>query len=342
MYQYSNAFYDDLEAGSLRSASEIVPLIVDWLQPRSVIDFGCGTGAWLSVFKRYGIQKILGLDGDYVDRKRLLIPADCFQPCDLTVPEKHVNNFDLVISLEVAEHFSEEYADDFILQLTGLAPVVIFSAAIPFQGGENHVNEQWPEYWSMKFEALDFVAIDCIRHRIWDNANVEWWYAQNMMLYVSKGQLARYPRLKNARVTSSGSPRSLVHPRNYFQCQTSMKSFYSAAEEIADLIPLGKTFVSIDDGSLGSLGVVGRLAIPLGETLGNYSNLPRDDGAAILDIERKSASGLCYAVVYWTAFWWWEQHFTFREHVESTYLLVLKSDRVMIFDLTYGNESNES
>lgn len=340
MHEYSGEFYDDQEAGSLRSAREIVPLILDWIQPKSVLDVGCGTGTWLSVFQQHGVREILGLDGDYVDRKRLLIPIDRFRACDLTEPPNLSGEFDLVMSLEVAEHLPAQHADTFINKLTGFGPAVLFSAAIPFQGGEHHVNEQWPDYWNAKFVARNFVPIDCIRRRIWDDENVEWWYAQNIILYVNGDLIERYPRLLEERAKSDAPPRSLVHPRKYLEDQASTRSLYRAVEEIAAQVPAGASFISIDDGSLGGLGIAGRLAIPFGETEGLYANLSPDDETAIHDFERQRAAGAGYAVLYSTAFWWWEQLAEFRTHVLANYRCVLNNDRMMIFDLTGGEGSD--
>ena len=153
---YDEKFFRNLEKGSLQSAKEIVPLVVRFLQPASVVDVGCGTGAWLSVFKEQGIRDILGVDGDYVNLDSMFIPKEAFQPHDLTRPLKINRKFDLVVSLEVAEHLPSNCAETFVESLTGLGSVVIFSAAIPYQGGQNHVNEQWQDYWKKLFNRICF------------------------------------------------------------------------------------------------------------------------------------------------------------------------------------------
>ena len=71
--------------------------------------------------------------------------------------------------LEVAEHIPPECADIFVESLTwGLAPVIMFSAAVPGQGGTLHLNEQWPAYWASKFAQHGYVLIDCLRPQLWD------------------------------------------------------------------------------------------------------------------------------------------------------------------------------
>lgn len=73
---YDKDFFLPLQDGSLRSARQIVPLVIDLVHPASVLDVGCGVGAWLSLFAEHGITELLGVDGDYVQREMLLIPSE--------------------------------------------------------------------------------------------------------------------------------------------------------------------------------------------------------------------------------------------------------------------------
>ena len=124
----------------------MIPLIIDLVNPRSVIDIGCGTGTWLSVFKDHNIDDLKGVDGDWVKDELLLIPKACFIAHDLTQELQIEQRFDLAVSLEVAEHLDKQYARNFVSTLVKLSSVVLFSAAIPFQGGTHHVNEEWPDF----------------------------------------------------------------------------------------------------------------------------------------------------------------------------------------------------
>jgi len=209
---YTKKFFKSIEPGSQRSAEEIVPLVLEFLQPHSVIDVGCGLGTWLSVFKQNGVHEVLGVDGAYVDRGMLQIAEREFISADLCEPLRLNNNFDLVLSLEVAEHLPPKSADTFVASLVGLGSVILFSAAIPFQGGTNHINAQWPDYWMQKFQSRGYVPIDCFRRRIWQNQNVEWWYAQNLLLYVEHRRLAEYPRLLQEFEKTCVSQLCIAHP----------------------------------------------------------------------------------------------------------------------------------
>jgi 2-polyprenyl-3-methyl-5-hydroxy-6-metoxy-1,4-benzoquinol methylase len=120
MQTYPGRFFEGLSEGARSSATEIVPLILELVHPGSVIDVGCGLGTWLSVFEEHGIDDILGLDGDYVDRTRLETPEERYLPFDLEKPFRIDRQFDLVVSLEVAEHLPGECAGTFVDSLTRL------------------------------------------------------------------------------------------------------------------------------------------------------------------------------------------------------------------------------
>ena len=226
---YTESFFDDLKAGSKQSATEIVPLILELLKPSSVVDIGCGSGEWLSVFNRYGVEDILGVDGNYVDRNSLAISSDKFLPLDLTQPFTINRKFDLVVSLEVAEHLPAESAENFIDSLTKLGSLILFSAAIPFQGGTHHVNEQWQTYWIELFSNKNYEVIDCVRPLVWQNQNVEYWYAQNTFVFVRQDYLEQHKNLKNNWEKSDKNRYSLVHPRMYLELhKTTIQEYESA------------------------------------------------------------------------------------------------------------------
>jgi SAM-dependent methyltransferase len=213
---YSSEYFETLVKGSRRSAGVIAPYMVELIRPSSVIDLGCGVGAWLAAFQDCGVPDVCGVDGDYV-RSRLEIAEQDFLAWDLTKPLQLERRFDLSVSLEVAEHLPGSAAADFVALLTDAAPVVVFSAAIPFQSGKGHVNEQWPEYWARMFDARGYGSVDILRPRFWNHPDVEWWYAQNMLVYVAREEVDRYPRLREAVIGPGRFPLSLVHPRRHLE-----------------------------------------------------------------------------------------------------------------------------
>jgi SAM-dependent methyltransferase len=211
---YSAAFYESQSGGSRRSADTLLPIIRDLVHPASVVDIGCGVGTWLAGWRALGVEDVLGVDGDWVDRAQLQIPGERFRPQDLTTALGLGRRFDLAMSLEVAEHLDAAHADRFVANLVALAPVVLFSAAIPGQGGTHHVNEQWPEYWRAKFAGHGYEIVDCLRRRIWD-APIDYCYAQNAFLYVSRERLEQDVALRAEWQATAPAQLSLVHPEHY-------------------------------------------------------------------------------------------------------------------------------
>lgn len=227
---YDQAFFEALRAGSRQSAAVIVPIILDWIQPQRVVDVGCGDGTWLSVFREQGVVNILGIDGDYIKPENLQIPAHQFMPWNLTQPILLDQTFDLAISLEVAEHLPEANASDFVDSLVRLSHVILFSAAIPHQGGTHHINEQWPDYWIQRFEERGYITIDSLRACIWDHPQVEPWYAQNSFIFVRSDRLPDYSKLQALRVDSPWVKQALVHPQIYlYRCPEQSDSASSTA-----------------------------------------------------------------------------------------------------------------
>jgi SAM-dependent methyltransferase len=213
---YSATFYSDHEAGSRKSAAKIAPILIDLVRPTSVVDVGCGVGTWLAEFARLGTATIRGLDGDWVPREQLQIPADRFTPADLATPPALGERFDLAICLEVAEHLPESAAKTLVQALVGLAPVVAFSAAIPLQAGTDHINCQWQSWWAALFAAHKYEPIDAVRRRVWRDPDVEFWYAQNLLLYASPEALNASSRLRDELARGAPCQPDVVHPFLYF------------------------------------------------------------------------------------------------------------------------------
>lgn len=207
--RYDSDYFDLVERQSESSAAAVAPLLLDLVGAGSVVDVGCGTGTWLRQFLELGVEDALGIDGEWVDREALRIPVASFQVADLAQPPEPERRFDLVVSLEVAEHLPPDSAEAFVDFLTGLGPVVAFSAAIPGQGGSGHVNEQWPGYWAEMFAARGFVPRDAIRPRIWNEERIAWWFRQNLLLYVESGRAGDYAELPQR---PGDEAMALVHP----------------------------------------------------------------------------------------------------------------------------------
>jgi cyclopropane fatty-acyl-phospholipid synthase-like methyltransferase len=210
MARYKDEFFKDRHARTVYAAETVLGVLLPALPPvASAIDVGCGVGTWLSVLASRGVSAVQGVDGPWVDVANLAIPAASFAHHDLREDRDFGRRFDLAISLEVAEHLPPERAASFVRWLTNLADIVLFSAATPRQGGRNHFNEQWQEYWAALFAAHDYVPLDFIRAPIWNDGKIATWYRQNLLVYVRKSRL---PDVRVPAGAASPGPLSIVHP----------------------------------------------------------------------------------------------------------------------------------
>jgi hypothetical protein len=179
------------EDTSSPSAAVVVPMVVELIHPASVLDVGCGRGAWLSTFSGNGIKNITGLDGDYIKPSTLKFPVERFVPTNLSAkfeipPEK----FDLATCLEVAEHLPERHSKYLVGKLTSAAQHVLFSAAPPGQWGGGHINCKPLSFWRKIFEEFGFKTLDPFRPRIRDDRRVAWWYRQNLVMFATPDAIA--------------------------------------------------------------------------------------------------------------------------------------------------------
>lgn len=177
-------YIHDARIHRLDDAQVIVPILINLFSPKSVVDIGCGLGSFLKVFIDNGIGDVQGIEGEWIDESKLLIEKKNLLITDIEKGFDLQRRFDLAICLEVAEHLHANSADNLIKTLTRLSDVVVFSAAIPYQGGQNHINEQWIGYWQELFSQHGFAMHDLIRPAIWNNAEVYWWYRQNIVVCI--------------------------------------------------------------------------------------------------------------------------------------------------------------
>ena len=204
---YSPHFFAVREAGSARSARRILPDVLKLTRASSVLDVGCGIGTWARAAHDCGAREVVGVDGAWVDPGSLLVDPDAFVAHDLGTPLDLGRSFDLALCLEVAEHLDAAAGDTLLASLVRHAPAVLFSAAIPYQGGRHHVNERWQSHWVERFAALGFGLHDVVRPAVWTDPDVEPWYAQNALLFVERGHATRLGLEPAAPL-----PADLVHP----------------------------------------------------------------------------------------------------------------------------------
>ena len=209
---YDSGFFQQHVTGSLTSARAVLPVLFRYYRPESIVDVGCGLGTWLKATMDLGVTDVVGLDGDYVDRNMLMIPEANFHPTDLRRRITMDRRFDLAISMEVAEHLPYHRSETFVRDLVALSDVVLFSAALPYQGGVDHINEQWLEFWAVLFQRYGYLPCDVFRRQFWGDHAVEFWYSQNLMVFCTKEHAAKtFP----SEFLASGRPLSYPHPLTF-------------------------------------------------------------------------------------------------------------------------------
>lgn len=199
---YGPQFFEQIREGTKRSASIVVPLIITTLQPApdSVIDVGCGEGWWGAEFENHGFS-VKGID------RRVRDGVIDIEDHDLERDLPELGRFGLALCLEVAEHLSPGRAHSFVADLCGLSDLVVFSAAIPGQGGTNHLNERWPGYWVRLFAGEGYACSGALRWEIWEDDRIENWYRQNLLVFT------RHPdRLPNVFDNPMAPPWPVIHP----------------------------------------------------------------------------------------------------------------------------------
>lgn len=206
---YDAVFYDGFTESSERSASVILNILLAKHKIESIVDIGCGVGAWLKTGQQLGAKTVRGFDGPWVNNSQLLIAENNFNRIDFENADwPDFGIADLAISLEVAEHLSPRTGRKLVGSLCACSPVVLFSAATPYQGGEGHQNEQWQSYWASIFLEHGYKPSLFIRRAIWTNEDVNFWYRQNTVLYFNP---TIAPHLKEP--SEHSEPMDIVHPK---------------------------------------------------------------------------------------------------------------------------------
>jgi SAM-dependent methyltransferase len=177
----SNIDYDHSKNIHTLSGPRVaLPVILGEIKPRSLLDVGCGIGTWLKAALESGITDVFGVDGIAVAPENFLVAKTLFRQQDLNQTWSLGRRFEVALCLEVAEHLDAQFAGNLIEALTLHADTVIFGAACPGQGGQHHVNCQWPVYWQKMFNERGYVCSDEIRWKIWQDERIEPWYRQNI------------------------------------------------------------------------------------------------------------------------------------------------------------------
>lgn len=155
---YNQEFYAQYEREAVGYLI-IAHAIHSTIKFKSILDVGCGPGRVMHHLMELG-HDVYGFDGSRHALEAAPVAVRPYIECkNLVTDEVDFGRHDLVISTELAEHLDAEHADRLVEIVTRHASDRIFwAAAIPGQGGLDHVNEQLPEYWYEKFGNHDFIV----------------------------------------------------------------------------------------------------------------------------------------------------------------------------------------
>ncbi len=180
--------YKNLKNHPSQKSAEIISEIVHRkISLKSVLDVGCGVGIWMKKWKERGVSVVHGVDAKWVKDGKFVVPKKWINFHNIEKPFNQGRKYDLVTCLEVAEHIHEEYSEILVDSLVRHSKNILFSAAVPGQGGVHHVNEQFQSYWVEKFEKRGYKAYDIVRPQTWNDERVKFYYSQNC-LFLSKSK----------------------------------------------------------------------------------------------------------------------------------------------------------
>jgi|688.fasta_scaffold450246_2 hypothetical protein len=221
MSAYNDNFYLDNRT-RIKSAEEFLSYLFKYFKPKSLVDVGCGRGAWLKVAQNLGVNNLLGIDGQWNKEKLILRNT---KKCKIDFIYKDLNYFfkvdkkyDLAICLEVAEHLNSSSAINLIKSIINLSDTIVFSAAFNMQGGVMHINEREHSYWGQLFLKNNFIVFDIFRPNLWKKNNISFWYRQNAFLFVKKKSKIFNILIKcNINPLSNTDFMDCVHPELFYR-----------------------------------------------------------------------------------------------------------------------------
>ena len=210
VYRGLHARHAKDDVARAHSAEQVLRTLFASFKPGSLLDVGCGVGFWLAAAERLGVGDVLGVEGPWAEDVALRVDQDKLVIHDLESGFDLGRRFDLAASIEVAEHLSPAAAGPFVQSLVRHSDLVLFSAAIPGQGGTGHLNEQFPHYWADHFAAHGYRPVDVVRRALWTDRSVHVWLRQNVIPFASPRFLAEHAWAREA--ADANGPLSIVHP----------------------------------------------------------------------------------------------------------------------------------
>lgn len=189
--------------------------------------------------------------------------------------------------------------------------------------------------------------MDALRAGIWNDEQVEWWYAQNLLLFVAEHRLHALPAVWRQQSRGANDLLPLVHPRHYQEIVAALEHTQALVwESLNELLvhdldrcaPGPEPIILVDEARL-TRGSLHARSQPFLERDGSYAGIPTDDEQAIGELERLRAGGAGFIAFAWPSFWWLEHFPGFERHLHGHYRRTLANERVILFDLRHGGGS---
>lgn len=220
-FKYSRAFYRSVNERAAETATQVFEITSNLLHMNSIVDAGCGSGAWVLASVRSGIKEATGIDlkssldaiksnidlVELINDGRLTLIERDF----VVDPISKIKSCDVAFCLEVAEHLPYKTSIELVSRLSEASDFIVFSAAQPGQGGTYHINEQTLDFWVKQFKVLNFNAYDPYRETLNLNKEIPRFYALNMLLFVRNGKELDASKVKDIDMLASLAITDFTH-----------------------------------------------------------------------------------------------------------------------------------
>ena len=187
MYNVNKEYEKSYFGERMRFKNEVYPLMgnifQEILDPKDVVDLGCGHGILMAGFS----CECVGIEASDEGFKQTKERGYEAHQIDLRLPLDLKRRFDLAVSIEVAEHLEEEYADIFVDNLISMSNRILVTASPRVERW--HYNPQPKSYWIDKFSAKGFLLseitntlVETMRQKIPKDRD----YLYNNLMYFEK------------------------------------------------------------------------------------------------------------------------------------------------------------
>ncbi len=183
MYNYD--FHKSIENDEIPQADRLGYYIKTYIKPNQFHDFGCSTGIYVKSVKQHNIP---ATGFEFSDEAvKNAVTSNIIQ-CDLTNPlytEKIPNT--LGLCLEVLEHIDDKDWKPVLENIVNNCDKLIFSAAVPGQGGVGHINCRPKIDWIKRFHSLGWVVdLDATKHLLsyMQQGYHMGWFTNNAMVLI--------------------------------------------------------------------------------------------------------------------------------------------------------------